>query len=657
MPENEKTAFTPDDDIYGKKVKVEPIPEKQIGIDTSNSFFTTLIDSSIASTLDLSAFDSFLTTARSRDQVYTLIDQMSEDSTIAAVLETYAEDATETNENGDIIWAESADSDISKYINYLLKAMRVNKNAYGWVHSLCKYGDLYLRLYRESEYDDNLLFDENKNKVKNRALNEEINLNDPDLDPDLTKQQLNEDIKIKAYKENDHYVHYVEMIPNPAEMFELTKFGKTYAYIQSEVNTPLVNNRDWFQGADFLRYSFKRNDIKVYQATEFVHAYLEDNTNRTPEEVRITFDNLSDEDEENAPSATYKVRRGQSLLYNIFKIWRELQLLENSILLNRVTKSAVTRVLGIEVGDMPKEMVQPHLQGVKSLIEQKSALNTDKSMNEYTNPGPIENTVYIPTRNGIGAINMQTIGGDVNVGELTDLEYFRNKLFGALRVPKQFFGFTDDNAGFSGGQSLSIISSRYAKMIIRIQNTIVQALTDIVNLILLDRGLSGYINKFNIKMQKPVTQDDIDRRDNLSNNNQVTGDIMNLINEYIEDPTSKLEILKSLLSGYLTNPEVLDIIQQEINKLEAQAEEEEAPTDLEETDLDTIEDNFDLGGTDSLGTDAGLDAALGLGGEGGEEETTEIETETTGETPADQSLPTPASLGLDFTDSNAPEFQ
>ena len=103
MPENEKTAFTPDDDIYGKKVKVEPIPEKQIGIDTSNSFFTTLIDSSIASTLDLSAFDSFLTTARSRDQVYTLIDQMSEDSTIAAVLETYAEDATETNENGDII--------------------------------------------------------------------------------------------------------------------------------------------------------------------------------------------------------------------------------------------------------------------------------------------------------------------------------------------------------------------------------------------------------------------------------------------------------------------------------------------------------------------------------------------------------------------------
>ena len=226
-----------------------------------------------------------------------------------------------------------------------------------------------------------------------------------------------------------------------------------------------------------------------------------------------------------------------------------------------------------------------------------------------------------------------------------------------LRVPKQFFGFTDDNAGFSGGQSLSIISSRYAKMIIRIQNTIVQALTDIVNLILLDRGLSGYINKFNIKMQKPVTQDDIDRRDNLSNNNQVTGDIMNLINEYIEDPTSKLEILKSLLSGYLTNPEVLDIIQQEINKLETQAEEEEAPTDLEETELDISEDNFDLSGTDSLGTDAGLDAALGLGGEGGEEETIEIETETPEETPADQSLPTPASLGLDFTDSNAPEFQ
>lgn len=657
MPDNTQntndTAFIPDDDIYGKKINVEATPDPQIGVDTQGKFFENIITAGINNQLDMSSLDSFLTTSRSRDQVYSLIDQMGEDPTIAAVLETYAEDATETNENGDIIWAESDDSDISKFINYVLKAMKVNKNAYSWAHSLVKYGDLYLRLYRKSDYEKDQLFDNKKDDNKSKRLNEDISLSDPDLDPDLSKEQdlLTEDVKVRAYSKDDHYVNYLEMMPNPAEMFELTKFGNSYAYIKADINTPLTSNKDWYQGSDFLRYNFKKNDINVYEATEFVHGYLEDDTSRTPEQVKIIFD-ANEDGSENA--ATYKVRRGQSMLYSTFKVWRELKLLENSVLLNRVTKSAIVRILGVEVGDMPKEMVQPHLQGVKSLIEQKSALNTNQSMNEYTNPGPIENNVYIPTHNGVGAINMQTIGGDVDVKGLADLEYFRDSLFGSLKVPKQYFGFTNDDAGFSGGQSLAIISSRYAKTIIRIQNTIVQAITDAINLILIDRGLSGYINKFNIKMQKPITQDDIDRRDNMANSNQVTSDIMNLVDGLIENNSTKLEILKSLLSKYLINPEVLDIIQKEIDKLENQEETEETPT--EETE--EYGDGFDLGGDFEVGGGSenqmsdNLAAAIDNVGE-----EIPIGTEETGEGESEEALPTPASLGLDFTDNNNPEFQ
>lgn len=639
--QDEQSAFVPDDNIMGKTPKIEPVPEKQIGIDTDDKFYKNIIQAGINNQLDMSALDSFLTTARSRDQVYSLIDDMSEDSTIAAVLETYAEDATEVNENSDIMWADSSDPDVAKFVNYLIKAMRVNKNIYGWVHSLCKYGDLYLRLYRESDYEDDKLF-EATTKTK---LNEDVHLSDNDLDPDLNDNTLLESVKIKAYSKNDHYVPYLEMVSNPAEMFELTKFGKTYAYIKSEVNSPVSGNRDWFQGSEFINYKFNRNDIKVYQATEFVHAYLEDNTDRVPEEVSITFDNNTDNEAE-VTTNTYKVRRGQSLLYNVFKIWRELRLLENSILLNRVTKSAIVRIIGVEVGDMPKESVATHLQGIKSLIEQKSALNANKSMNEYTNPGPVENNIYIPSHGGVGAISLQTLGGDVNVGELTDLDYFRRKLFGALRVPGQFFGFTDDNAGFSGGQSLAIISSRYAKMVIRIQNTIIQAVTDVVNLMLIDRDLTGYINKFTIKMKKPVTQDDIDRRDNMTGNLQVISDIMNLLGDDIEDKATKLKIEKSLLSPYLSNPEVLDYIQQVIDSLETPKEETTEDEDSSNTPLDLGGEE----GSSSLAADLGLGnlgSEEGLGGE-------ETATEETGETEA---LPTPNELGLDFTDSEQEEFQ
>ena len=47
---------------------------------------------------------------------------------------------------------------------------------------------------------------------------------------------------INAYKANDHYVHYLEMMPNPAEVFELTKFGKSYAYIIAPVATPATTS-------------------------------------------------------------------------------------------------------------------------------------------------------------------------------------------------------------------------------------------------------------------------------------------------------------------------------------------------------------------------------------------------------------------------------
>lgn len=662
MPNNNgnNSAFIPDDDVIGKKPIMQPIPDPQIGIDTTNTFYENVSNAGISNSLDMSALDSFLTTARSRDQIYSLIDSMAEDSIIASVLETYAEDATETNENGDIVWVDSNDPDIAKYIDYLLKAMRINKNIYGWVYSLCKYGDVYLRLYRESEYEKDTLFDKDEDtKYKNKAkiLNEDIHLSDSDLDPDLEdlnkKEELTEAVNLKAYSKEDHYVPYLEMVPNPAEMFELIKFGKSYAFIKADISTSIVyNNKNYYQGSDFLRYTFNKNDINVYQATEFAHAYLEDTSNRTPERVKIFLDSSGEDDESETNSATYKVRRGQSLLYNIFKIWRELTLLENSILLNRVTKSSVVRAIGVEVGDMPKEMVQPHLQGIKSLIEQKSALNTGNSMNEYTNPGPVENNIYIPTHNGIGALSIQQIGGDVQVGQLTDLDYFRDRLFGALGVPKQYFGFTEDGAGFNGGQSLSIISSRYAKKIVKIQNTMIQALTDAINLMLLDRGLNSYINKYALHMLPPITQGDLDRRENMAAKVQLTSDTMNMLSD-ITDVSVRLEILKNLMSAYITDPEVIHLIQIEIDKLNQEAEENPEETIGEIT----TEDDLGLGSGFDLGTEETTETNEIGGGdienaiEGTEEETTE---ETSGN---EEALPTPADLGLDFTDSNNPEFQ
>ena len=644
----EESAFVDAEKVYHKETIAVPTPERNIGVDTKETIYTNIINAGQSHQLDVNALESFTSISQSRNSVYNLMDSMSEDSTISAVLETYAEDATEYNDQGQIVWAESSKAHVQKFVQFLLDSMNVDKNIYKWMYSLCKYGDCYLRLYRESDWRDDLLFNEEDKKKK--VLTEELEETFASIN--MRKNKLDEAIKVKAYSKNDHYVNYMELEPNPADIFELTKFGKTYAYIIAPASNANNNFQNGF-GSEYqlqgqMSYRFNKSDVTVHGPTDFVHACLEDNSSRTPELVQIFNGN------EDSKGLTYKVKRGQSLLYNTFKTWRELQLLENSVLLNRVTKSSIVRMISVEVGDMPKEMVGPHLQGIKALIEQKSAINTGKSISEYTNPGPIENNIYIPTHEGVGAITASQIGGDVDVKSLADLEYYEDKLFGSFRVPKQYFGRTGDSAGFDAGKSLSIISSRYGKMVKRIQNTMIQALTDAINLMLLDRGLITYVNEFQIRMLAPTTQEELDRRENVQGKVSLTQDVMNML-DGIEDPIAKLKILKSLLSNILTNGEVIAVIQDQIDKLESEAEEaaadEAADTDLIDNEmldtdmessssLDSGSDSFDLSSNDSLGGEDSLQL---------DSDSFDLGSEETIEPIDNQSLPNGEDLGIDLT--------
>lgn len=556
---------------YQNKAIAKPKPDKIVDTDVKGDFVNTIIDAIDSKKLDINTINSFTSISQSRDTLYTLIDYMGEDPIIASALEIYTADATETNPQGQIVWAQSDDAKILNCVNHYLEDMNVDKNAYGWLYSLIKYGDLYLRLYRRSEFEAAA----GSNK----------------------KKSLNEDVILKVFPKKDKYVHYMEMVKNPAEVFNLTKLGKSYGYLRTHIlsqyrEADILNNQ--YEVGQFTNsyYKFNRNDVEILPATEYVHACLEDVSNRIEEKVSIinyddgdlydngrhvhTYDhNYAYYDSEgidksaSTDAATaqynYNVRRGQSILYNTFKIWRELSMLENAVLLNRLTKSSIVRTVSIEVGDMEKNDVRNLLQRVKQMVEQKSAINVGTSLQEYTNPGPIENVIYMPTHEGIGAITTSQIGGDVEVGDLNDLDYWKKKLYASLGIPGQYLGDTDDNTGFNGGTSLSLISSRYAKNIKRIQNTFIQAITDAVNLMLLDDGLIDYIGKFTIRMQNPTTQEEKDRLDNMSSSISNVSSVMGLM-DGVEDPTKKLEMLKAMLSGVLTTPEVISQLQEEIDR-------------------------------------------------------------------------------------------
>lgn len=634
MPDKE--IFNKESDKIGQKINPMPVPETNVGIDTNNEFFKDIAELGDATSIDITAINSFSQLSNSRETLYQVLDTMAQDSTVAAILEIYAEDATEQNEQGQTVWVECDDANISKYINFLLKSLGVEKNIYKWVYSLCKYGDLYLKLFRQSDFDDDLLKSDDKS-----ILNEKFN-NIETIEVD--KKSLEENVIVKAYKKNDRLVNFVEMVYNPGEMFELTKFGKSYAYIKTNT-LPVLHQQDNPIISSYYLYKMRKRDVEVYNAVSYVHAALTDDTPRIPEQVQIfNGEDLTKETESNI----YTVNRGQSLLFSSYKIWRQMMLLENALLLNRLTKSSILRVIEVEVADMPKERVQPYLQRVKSLVEQKTSINDGDKLSEYTNPGSMENNIYVPTRGGIGAINTQQIGGDINVRDIADIDYFKNKFYGSMKIPKQYLGDTDDATGFNGGTSLSIVSSRYAKTVKRVQAAIKQMLTDVVNILLIDRGLDSYVNKFTLQMQEPVTQEELDKRDSLSSEIGITDDVMRMVGD-IEDPIIKLKILKSLLSKVISNQEVISLIQETIDSMESSQEEELSSEDGSEDDFGGLDfgGGSSSGGGDDFGDfDFGDESGdFDFGGESGD--LGDIGNESGG----GEDLPSPSDLGAgDFTE-------
>lgn len=571
----------------------------KIDIDVTKALIDDIIEAGINGGLDTYAIESFTTLANSREQIYQVIDNMSADSSVAAVLKVIAEEATEPNDQGHIIWCESQDPKISLFVNYLLNIMNADKNIYTWVYNLIKYGDVYLRLFRESDYEDKIFKkDSIDNKLATRTpLNESVDLSE-------NNNTLDESVNLNVHRASDKYSHYVEMINDPTTMYELVKFGRTYGYIE----TPNEENKLDFLSAAFGatenniygNYRMKSSDVNIYQADDFVHACLEDNFTRYPEKVDLF---ISEADyTANVNSQSYTVRRGKSMLIDAYKIWREKSLLENSILLNRITKSSIVRNIQVEVGDMPKTQVQATLRRVKELFEQKSAFKVGESMSEYNSPGPIENNIFTATHNGQGAITINAIGGDLEVKNLADLDAWVVKFYAAFGIPKAYFGYTEDGAGFNGGTSLAILSSVFAKSVKRVQNAIIQAITDAINLFLLDKGCKAYLNNFVLKMKAPITQEELSYRENLTSRISAISNMQALFSD-IEDKSRRLEILKELINTLDYGDGIIQIIQEEINALE-QAKADEATNNddtqsTEETSLETVEEPAE--DTESLG--------------------------------------------------------
>lgn len=514
------------DENYAK-IKVAPPPSSthEIPIVSPKEDVSYQLDATTITTA--SQLNQFRQLSEDKNTQYSAYDEMKSDPIIAAALELYADDATQYDEQGRIIWAESDDPVITKAANRLLDILNIPERSWKHIYQLCTYGDYYLKLYKK----DSSSQEENSKSGSNSV------------------RVINDKVTSTTTTTVTPYEEYVEDVEDPATVFELRKRGRTAGFISvnreaySGLN-PLLNN------ANFV---FQIKDIEVFPADRFIHIMLGENLTRVPETLTIKTEESTEE---------YSSVRGKSMLHDVYPIQKELQLLEDSLLLNRLTRSSLIRMLEVEVGDMPKQEINNYLRRVKSLIEQHISMDTSTGdYKSYNAPGPIDNIIYIPVRNGQGSISINNLGGDVNIRDIADIDYFNNKRSGALKIPRQFLGEDGNESSLSNGGSLTRLSIRYARTIKRIQTAYIRAVTQMLNLFFAGNKLD-YINKFKIRMTSPSTQEDLDRAELISTNINVVSDIMDLTSS-LEGSTQK-KVLSYLINNIMKMPEIADIIDEDM---------------------------------------------------------------------------------------------
>jgi len=285
-----------------------------------------------------------------------------------------------------------------------------------------------------------------------------------------------------------------------------------------------------------LRFTWKNKDME-FQAWEIAH-------------FRILGDDR-------------KLPYGTSMLDKIRRIWKQLLLAEDAMLIYRTSRAPERRVFKIFVGNMDDKDIEAYVQKIANkfkrdqVVDQKNG-NVDMRYNQMA----VDQDYFIPVRDPAQPSPIETLPGAQNLGEIADIEYIQKKMLAALRIPKAFLGFEDV---IGNGKGLALLDIRFARTINRIQMSIIQELNKIALVHLFLLGLEDELNNFTLSMTNPSGQSDLLRIEQWKEKITMYKDATSDQSQMGILPVSHTWAKKNIL-GMSDNEIILDLQQQRIER-------------------------------------------------------------------------------------------
>jgi hypothetical protein len=202
-----------------------------------------------------------------------------------------------------------------------------------------------------------------------------------------------------------------------------------------------------------------------------------------------------------------KLPYGTSMLEKARRIWKQLVLAEDAMLIYRTSRAPERRVFKVFVGNMDDQDVEAYVQRVANKFKRQQVVdhktgNVDMRFNQMA----VDQDYFVPVRDPAQASPIDTLPGATNLAEIADIEYIQKKLLTALRVPKAFLGFEEP---VGDGKNLSLMDIRFARTINRIQKSMLAEMNKIAIIHLFLLGFEDELSNFTLGLNNPSRQADL----------------------------------------------------------------------------------------------------------------------------------------------------
>ena len=317
-------------------------------------------------------------------------------------------------------------------------------------------------------------------------------------DESTTKNEYGDTLTIKSTNENVsailHNLFY-DVINIEFNLWpwvrNLVKYGDFFLALEIAEGKGIVNvlpysvyNTERLEGTDPANQNYVKFKVeldrfgkKEYENYEMAHFRLLSDTNFLP--------------------------YGKAMIEGGRRVWKQLSLMEDAMLIHRIMRAPEKRVFKIDIGNINPTEVDNYMQRIITKMKKVPFVNKDTGdYNLKYNMQNLTEDFYLPVRGGDSGTNIENLSG-LEYTATEDIEYLKGKLFAALKIPKAYLGY-DENV--NGKATLAAEDVRFARTIERIQKMVTSELSRIGVIHLFGNGIQdAEMTNFEISLVNPST--------------------------------------------------------------------------------------------------------------------------------------------------------